>query len=151
MAGTSLIRVRLALYEALDAARQASELPVGVTVSYSYNRNVGRKALYLGKARAEQEAARAGGAGRYERDEQVLALLHVFVRMPGADHTKTDVEAEAIGLVVEELLAATPSVIHSVTGLYYAGVDSIDLDPATDDDGVVTDLTYALRFRARLT
>lgn len=151
MAGTSMVVVRRALYDALEAARLASQLPVGVSVSYTYGRGVGRKGLYLGRARAVHEVARSGGADRAERDEQVLVELHITVREPGADHTRTETEAAAIGTVVEELLAATPSVMHEVTGLYYAGVDSIDLDPVADDDAATTDLTYGLRFRARLT
>ena len=67
-----------------------------------------------------------------------------------SDAIAADERAQAIGTVLEELLAGDPT-LDDLPDLLFAGVTGIELgEPAYDDDGVSSSLSYEVGFRSYL-
>lgn len=147
MAGTKAVVVKKELVAVLSAAAPLAT----VQIAYSWpGSRAERELIHLGKIRADQEYAAMRSTGRIPRDETLFVSVHIIVVQPGGTVEETDERATALGTVVEELVAADPT-LNSPPGLLYGGVHSVELDYELTDDGAISALTYELQFTSRLT
>src|SRR5438445_11930788 len=126
MAGTNVVATKKALIAKLAAVPSL----VGVQVDYAYNgRSVGaaREYLFGGSARSEHSLASFKTATtRMTRDEQVTLQVHIMVRDITRDAVAADGCAQAIGAVLEELLASDPT-REVLPAVYFAVMTGISL------------------------
>lgn len=145
--GSNLVAVKKELFRRLAAAPELAS----VQVSYTWRRDFGREVLYGGKARFDHElAAMRGSRPRLPRDERVTLMVFAQVRNMASDAEAADERAMSIGTVVEELLAAEPT-LSGFPNLLFAGVAGGDLiAPEFDDDGVTSAMAMEIGYRSRL-
>ncbi len=152
MAGTNAAAAKKALIDALDALTGTGGSLADVQVAYSFpGRTLQREVIYGGVAAGPLELSAMRGSGRVKRIERPLLELHILVTDPGHDTTEvTDARAAEIGAVIEELLAADPT-IGGVAGLKAAVAVGLELDGGVDDDGAESVLTYRIELLSYLT
>lgn len=149
MAGTNAVAAR----QALIAKIRALEIPAAgggaVQVAYSWpGRGAEREVVHGGTpVTFEQEPLTFRGGGRVPRDEQVTVPIVVVVAQPGATVENTDVRAAEIGGLIEDAIAADPTLTDQ---LVIGRVDRGDLDHDFTDDGAASVLTYQIILRSRL-
>lgn len=151
MAGTNAYAVKKALFDRLETASGTADSDLyQVQVDYAWNGQAERERIYLGPVQIEQEFAALGRAGgRVSRDEWAVVSVFIEVMRPGATVQETDERAQELGTVLEELVAANPT-LDDVSGVQYGGVAGGELDYELTDDAVASVLELRLRFRSRL-
>lgn len=122
-----------------------------VEVAYAYR--FGSKAaerVFFGRATGDTPPA-AMKAGRNFRDEVGRADLVVLVSRIGGDARDADNRATAIGAEVETWIADRKNNELGVTGLQNVVLDGWELVNLANDKGHMTEITYKVRWTARLT
>lgn len=150
MAGTAIVAARQALVAALDALSALD----GIPVSYSYAAKLAdgsnREFIYGGgssEATVAQSAMK-GPTGRIKRDESATWALHVMVVKPGEVTTEAgDARAVAIGTVIENYIAANPTLGGTVL---FARISSWSLTSNFDDDATYSLLSYSIAIESYL-
>lgn len=151
MAGTNAVAAR----QAVIAKIRALEIPAAgggtVQVAYAWPGNAAEREVVHGSnpVTFDQAPAAFRGGGRCPRDEEVTVPVCVVVRALGGDVEETDVRAAEIGTVIEEDVAADPT-LADAPNLKLARIDGGDLVHDFDDDGAVSVLTYHFILRSRL-
>lgn len=153
MVGTAAVAVKKALFDALAAKSAAGQPLDGVQVAYSYPGKTLQRdgCIYFGRLRIDQQldtfASPAVGGGRQPRNEIVTLTVVVLAKNIKSDQYAADARAVEIGSVMEDLLAADPTAGGTVL---VRTVESGDLEPMLDDDGVWSQLTYSVTVRSTL-
>lgn len=146
MAGTNAVAAKQALVAKLAALPGLS----GVQVAYSWpGSRAERECVHGGKVTFDQNPAAYRGGGRQPRNEDVTVLIHVVVHKPGATVEDTDTRAVEIGTVIEDAVAADPT-LSGATNLKIARIDGGELDHEFDDDSAASVLDYRFILRSRL-
>lgn len=156
-----MVAVRKAIIDGLATAFTAlpdfngttnPERKVSVTYAYPFGGAGAKKAekVFGGRTRIETPPA-ALRSGRNYRDETGLFDLVVLVSYVGGDAETADLRAYAIGQVIEEWLADRKSNELNVTGLQTLTVTGGESNNLGNDRGHMTELTYQVRWTARLT
>lgn len=148
MSGSNLVAVKKELIRRLG---QEPAL-LGVQVTYAPTRDVKREVICGGKAKTSHAlTAMRGNAPQLPRDEQAALTLYIQVRNPQSDAAAADERVMELLQVVEELLAADPT-LAGFPNLLLAGVTGAELEePAFDDDGVIGGMTAEISYRSYLT
>lgn len=116
----------------------------GVTVSYTMPRDVPREVVYGGQVSGPVSLAAMAGGARIKRQEDLTLHLHIRVYKLGQATTEaSDTRAAAISTVIEEYIAANPT-LGGVTDLKKASVEAVELDGFVDDDGAGSTLTLTV-------
>lgn len=116
----------------------------GVTVSYSLPRDVPREIVYGGQVSGPVSLAAMQGGARIKRQEDLTLHLHIRVYKPGQSTTEaSDTRAAAISTVIEEYIAANPT-LGGVADLKKAAAEAVELDGFVDDDGATSTLTLTV-------
>lgn len=148
MAGTAAASAKKAIYDALKAKAGPGQPLDKVQVSYTFPGNPERACLFFGRARFEHDwSTFAAGGGRMPRTEVATITVVIYARDIGGDQYLADVRAVEIGTVLEELLAADPTAGGAVL---VRRVESGELEPLHDDDGVVASLSYSVTVQSEL-
>ncbi|UUV34381.1 hypothetical protein NQK81_13300 [Amycolatopsis roodepoortensis] len=148
MAGTAAASVKKALFDALKAQSGQGQPLDGVQVSYSFPGNPERACLFLGRARFNHELSTFMAGGRLPRTETLTVTVVIYARDIGSDQYAADSRAVAIGTVLEDLLATDPTAGGAVL---IRRVESGELEPLVDDDGVIASLSYSVTVESELT
>lgn len=148
MAGTAVATVKKALYDDLKALTAPGQPLEKVQVSYGYPGAPERSSLYFGRTRFEHELSSfATGGGRQPRTEVATITAVILVRNISSDQYEGDARAIAIGTVLEDMLAADPTMGGTVQLLR---VESGELSTEADDHGVITCLVYSVTVQSEL-
>lgn len=151
MSSSRIQLVRSAVTNGLKALAVTGQPLDGVLVSYAWKVNAqDRERIFTNRARGETPPA-ALRSGRNFRAETGRFDLVVRVESVGGSPEDADTRALALGLVVEEYLADRKSNGLGVSGLQTLVVEGWDLLNAMSDNGSLTELTYHVRYTARLT
>lgn len=158
MAGSVVVAVKQAIVTGLTTHYGAAAAFNGTTaperkVAVAYGYNMGThdtERVFTGRSRAEQPPA-AMRSGRNYRDEAGTFDLIVIVEYVGGDPEDAEERALAIGAEAETWLADRKSNELGVTGLQTLRVDGWDLVHMGNDRGHLAELTYRVRWTARLT
>lgn len=136
---------------ALDDFNGTTAPEHAVEVSYAYPVNTSAaERVFAGRSRAEQPPA-ALRAGRNHRDEAGVFDLIVLVAAVGGSAGDAEERALEIGAEVEEFIADRKSNELGVAGLQTLRVDGWELVSLFNDRGHLAELTYRVRWTARLT
>lgn len=149
MAGTSAVAARQALIAKITALAIVGNGGGTVQVAYSWPGSKAEREVVHGgnPVTFEQNPLAFRGGGRVPRDEEVTVPVCVVVALPGGSVEETDVRAAEIGGLIEDAVAADPT----LTGqLIIARIDRGDLDHDFNDDGAASVLTYQFILRSRL-
>jgi len=122
-----------------------------VQVAYAYpGAAPARELVCGGRAIGTQDPAAMRRGGRVPRLEEAEVILHIEVSRPGATPREVEERAEEIAVVVVELLAGDPQ-LSNQSGLLFAGVSRVELEPAEfDDDGATANLTLGVALKSFL-
>lgn len=149
MAGSIVVPVRRALVAKIAEALDSPQ----VSVTYGWQggeTSARREQVFTNRPRATHDPA-ALKAGRNYRDETVDLDVVVLVGSPNAKPEDVDDRALAIGRVVEEVVADHKSNELAVPGLLWLRMTGFELNNMTGAGGSLTELTYTVRYFARLT
>lgn len=148
MAASAIVAVRSALIAGLAPLGSLR----GIDVSYQYRAgSESRERLWTQRARFELNPA-ALRAGRNYRDEVGLFDLVILVEGVGQTAEWAATRALEIGLVVEEYVADRKNNELDVVGLQTFQMKGEGaLIEAFNDSGNLAELTYPIRYTARLT
>lgn len=158
MAGSLVVAVRSAvttglttLYAGLADFNGTTDASQNVEVSYGYfpTSDAGER-VFTNRGRGDTPPA-AMRSGRNYRNETATFELVVLVAMPGGSPEDAETRALEIGLKAEEWLADRKSNELGVTGLNTLVVESWELAGLGNDHGNIAELTYQIRYTARLT
>jgi len=158
MAGSIVTDVKQAIVTGLTTAfaaladfngTTAPERKVAVAYGYDAATQAAER-VFTGRSRADTPPA-ALRSGRNYRDEAGFFDLIVLVAYVGGNASQAEDRSLAIGQVVEEWIADRKSNELGVTGLQTLRIDGWDLTPLFNDRGHMAELTYRLRWTARLT
>lgn len=147
MAGSVVVALR----QAIVAGLQAEESLSGVQIGYGWPGDdlAEKETVFLNRPRGLHDPASLK-SGRTFRNEAGELDLVVRVEKVGGTAEEADDRALAIGALVEEFIADnTDSLV--VTGLLWVRVASWSIANLYNDRGRLTELTYTLQWRARLT
>ncbi len=149
MAGTQAAVVKRALFDALKAMTVPGQPLEKVQVAYSYPGKVERSVIFFGRTRFDHDLSTfMAGGGRLPRTEVATITVVIYVRDISSDQYAADTRAVAIGTALEELLAADPTAGGAVL---VRRVESGELEPLQDDQGVVASLSYSVTVQSELT
>lgn len=152
MAGTNSVVAKKAIVDMLTS-KTGPGLPLaGVLVSYDYpGKRLELENIYGARLRIDHSlstfASAAVGGGRQPRTEIATLTFVVLVKNAASDQYAADARAAELGTVLEELLAGNPLLDGRVQ---VATVESGDLEPLRDDDGVWAQFTYNLTVQSEL-
>lgn len=149
MAGSIVVPFRKALVAGLKVA--INDKKVSVTYGWQGGEDDRRREqVFTLRPRATHDVA-ALKAGRNFRDEEMD--LDVVVLIAGVNKLpeETDTRALEIGKVVEEFIADRKNNELGVTGLQWMRVTGFELNNMYGSSGSMSEITYTVRFRARLT
>lgn len=153
MPGTNIVAAKKALIERLAALLAVVPGMEEVQVAYTWpGRDPERECVYGGPGNGDQRPVTfQPTGGRIQRDEQVTVTIHIEVCRPDGDAVAGDQRAAELGTVLEEDLAANPTMAGAVSRLLHIFVASVDLlEPSVDDDGVTCGIDYDIGFRSYL-
>jgi len=125
------------------------EWKVEVSYAYKFGSHAAER-VFFGRATGETPPA-AMRAGRNFRDETGRGDLVVLVSRIGGDGRDADTRAIAIGEQVETWIADRKNNELNVTGLQNLVIDGWELVNLANDKGHMTEITYKVRWTARLT
>lgn len=149
MASSVIVALRQAVITGLQA--QAGLSGVQVTYGWPGDDLAQRTRIFTNRARAEQSPASLR-AGRTYRDEAGSFDVIIQVAQVAGSAYDADTTAIGLGLVVEEWIADNrTAVVASVPGLLFITAGGWELRNLYNDAGSLTELTYAIDYRARLT
>lgn len=143
----------VALRNTVITGLQAQPALAGVQVTYGWPGDdlAQRSRVFTNRARAAQ-APTSLKAGRTFRDEDGSFDVVVQVLVVAGDAYDADSTAIGLGLVVEEYVADNrTSIVGTVPGLLYMTMSGWELRNLYNDTGALTELTYTIAYRARLT
>lgn len=151
MAGTNAIVAKKTIVDRLAAVTGPAQALAGVQVSYIHPKDLQREVIYGGRIRFDDQlftfSSAAVGGGRIPREETATLTFVVLVARPDSDQYLADLRAVAIGTVLEEMVAADPT----LGGLVLAAeAESGEMEPLTHDDGVMAQLLYTISVRSEL-
>ncbi|SEB43571.1 hypothetical protein SAMN04489727_1725 [Amycolatopsis tolypomycina] len=148
MAGTAAVAAKKALFDLLAGQAGAGEPLAGVQVSYQFPRQLERDHVYFGRVRFDHDYStfRVAG-GRQPRTEIATVSLYVGAKRIDSDQHAADTRAVEIGGVLEDLIAADPTLGGAFQVVF---VESGELEPNLDDDGVWAILTYSVTVQSEL-
>lgn len=150
MAGTNAVRAKKALIAKIVALGLTTADGSDLQVAYSWpGATAEREVVHAGLVTFEQNPAAFRGGGRCPRDEDVTVELHVAVRLPGGSEEEADTRASEIGTVIEEAIAADPT-LAGATDLVIARIDGGELESGSNDDDAAALLTYRIILKSRL-
>lgn len=152
MPSTKVVAVRLAIRDGLRSALATAERDGGqLQVEYGWpgDDKAERERVFTNVPRGKHDTA-ALAAGRRKRDEKAQLDVVIQVRYDGGAAEDADLRAIAIGQLVEEWVGDNKNgaIVAGVSELL---VDSWRLDNLYGDQGALTELTYTVTWRARLT
>lgn len=149
MASSIIVPVRRAVINGLRAA--IADKSVSCTYGYEgYKDDQRREQIYTNRARAAHEPASLR-ADRNFRDERMDFDVVFLVLGISKTSEETDAAALALGLVFEEFIADRKNNELEVPGLQWIRVADMELNNAFNSNGTISELTYTLRYQARLT
>lgn len=128
----------------------APERKTEVTYAYPHGGPSATERVFTARARADTPPA-ALRSGRNHRDESGVFDLIVLVAYVGGSAEQADDRAFDIGEVAEEWLADRKSNELGVPGLQTLVVEGWESNNLGNDRGHMTELTYRVRWTARLT
>lgn len=139
------------LRKALVSGLSAREGLADVQVSYGWPGDdvVETESIYLNRPRGSHKPANLR-AGRVHRDEAATLDIVIRVEKRGGTSEEADERALELGTEVEEYLADNADSLD-VTGLLWIVVEGWELWNGYNDTGRLSELTYTLRWQARLT
>lgn len=148
MAGTAAAAAKAALFELLAGQSGAGQPLADVQVTYQFPGQLQRDHVYFGRVRFDQEFStfRVAG-GQQPRTEIATVSMYVGAKRIDSDQQAADERAVEIGGVLEELIAADPTLGGRFQVVF---VESGDLEPNLDDDGVWATLTYSVTVQSEL-
>ena len=158
MAGSRVVAVKRAVIDGLESALAADQAFNGdalperrVEVSYGYDRaSTATERVFTTRSRADTPPA-AMRAGRNFRDEAGTFNLVVLVSFIGGSVEDAEDRAVEVGEFIEEWLADRKQNELGVDGLQTLLVTAWDLVALGNDNGHLAELTYTVRWTARLT
>lgn len=149
MSSTVIVALRQAVITGLQG--QAGLAGVQVTYGWPGDDLAQRTRVFTNRARADQSPASLR-TGRTFRDEAGTFDIVIQVLAVAGDAHDADSTAVGVGLVVEEWIADNrTAVVSSVPGLSWIEANGWELKNLYNDRGSLTELTYTLAYRARLT
>ena len=150
MAGSVVVAVRKALVAGIRTAVNDPK----VHVSYGWeggDESSRREQIFTDRPRATHDPA-ALKPGRNFREEDMELDLVVRVAGVGKSPEQTDERAIALGLLVEEFIADRKAgETLNVDGLIWLRVSRMELNNRYAPNGSLSEITYTLRYHARLT
>lgn len=148
MSASRIVAVRSALVTGLDALSALD----GVEVGFQYKAgSSARERLWTARARFTHTPA-SMRAGRNFRDEVGRFDVAILVEGVGKSQEWTSARALTLGLAVEEYIADRKNNELAVTGLQTLVIEGEgQLNEMFNDSGHLAELTYPVRFTARLT
>lgn len=150
MAGTNVVAAKKALIAKIAALDLGGDQAGGVQVAYSWpGRNAEREVVHGGLATFDQNPLAFRGGGRCPRQEDVTVEIHVAIAIPGGKEEDVDTRAVEIGTVIEEAVAADPT-LADAPNLKIARVDGGELETGFNDDGASALLTYRIILKSTL-
>jgi hypothetical protein len=147
VAGTLVVEVREALVDLLTARPNLE----GKQVSYGWPGDdvLETESIFTAsRARIEQEPSSLK-AGRTFRDETVDFDVVIRFEAIGGTALDADQGAQALGTEVEECVADNRTL--GVAGVQWVTIRPVALVGLYNDNGHLAELTYTIRYRARLT
>lgn len=150
MSGTNAHLAGVALVDLL----QRTPGLAGIQVDYAYDgKRVEREYIYLGPVSGPvQPLAFRNSGQRLPRLEDIVARLHIEVKMPNDTPQNAAARATALGAVVEEAIAQDPRLGGVVPGLLFITVSHVELTPFFLEDGVsAAAMTYQISVQSQLT
>jgi len=158
MAGSLVVSVRSAikdglttLFAGLPDFNGQYDPEHRVEVSYAYDLNsAAAERVFTGRSQADTPPAALRSGTNYRNETGTFDLI-VLVAAVGGSAEDADERALAIGTEVEEWIAARKSNELAITGLNTLRIDSWDLVGLMNDHGNMAELTYKVRWTARLT
>lgn len=151
MAGTNAVAAPAALIALLTTALTAE---TDLRVDYAFDgRSLPREYVYGGQIRGLHDPSTfRAAAGRRSRAETLTWDLHIRASTPGYTKQENAARAVAIGLIVEETLAAGSAQDGAgVAGLKEVAVSGFEMDTYGDDDAPITEITYRVLLKSILT
>jgi hypothetical protein len=150
MAGTNSIDAKAAILAILKAAPALA----GVQVEYVWpGRTIEREVIYGGKIQISNDyftfASPQVGGGRQPRLETATITWHIEVRHVDSDPQAADERVVELGTVLEETIAADPT-LGGLAGTLAAAISSGDLEYVRDDDGLTSVMAYDITVRSEL-
>lgn len=150
MAGTNVVAAKKALIAKIAALDLGGDQAGGVQVAYSWpGRNAEREVVHGGLATFDQNPLAFRAGGRCPRQEDVTVEIHVAIALPGGTEEDVDTRAVEIGTVIEEAIAADPT-LADAPDLKIARVDGGELESGFNDDGASALLTYRIILKSTL-
>lgn len=142
-----VVDVRKAIVTGLKARAGLS----GVQVTYGWpgGDTAERERIFTNNPRATHDPA-ALKAGRNFREEQMEFDIVLQVEGVGLSPEETDDRAITLGAEVEEYVADNKNSL-GVAGLNWIVMARMELTNLYNDRGSLTEITYAVRYQARLT
>jgi hypothetical protein len=148
--GTNVVAVKANIHNRLLASTADAMAGVQVDWSNASQRDVPRKRLSWASAanrpRFTQTQSAASNGSRVPRTEEVRyrVLVHVMHQGKGGPE-QADLDAAAIGWVLEEILADSPDLDHEVTALETVRVVGGEIETVTwDEKAFFAELAYDL-------
>ena len=149
MAGSIIVEVRKALVAAITTRLGSPK----VSVTYGWQGgdvSARREQVFTSRPRATHDPASLK-AGRNFRDELMDFDVIVLVGSPNAKAEDCDLRALEIGRVIEEVVADHKSNELQVPGLQWLRMATFELNNMSGAGGSLTEITYGVRYHARLT
>lgn len=152
MPGSEVVAIRKAIRTGLHTALATAEREGGqLQVEYGWPGDdlAERERVFTNVPRGTHETA-ALAAGRRKRDEKAQVDVVIQVEFDGGSAEEADERAIAIGTLVEEWFGDNKNGA-GVAGVSELLVASWRLDNLYGDKGALSELTYTVTWRARLT
>lgn len=149
MAGSVVVAVRTALADGIRTA--LADPKVSVTYGWQGGDEAARREqVFTNRPRSTHDPASLK-SGRNFREEVMDLDIVVLVSRPNAYPQDVDARALEIGTVVEEFIADRKSNELGIPGLVWLRMAGMDLQNMYGAGGSLTEITYTVRYHARLT
>lgn len=149
MASSVVVALRNAVVTGLQALPALSA--VQVTYGWPGDDLAQRQRIFTNRARAGHEPASLRN-GRTYRNEAGTFEVTIQVVTPASSAYEADTAAMTLGQSVEEYVADNRTALAAtVTGLLWVRTDGFELTNLYNDTGYISELTYTIRYSARLT
>lgn len=148
MAGSIVVEVRKALVAAIKT--KVNDTSVSVTYGWSGDDDSRRESIFTHRPRATHDPA-ALRSGRNYRNEEMEFDVVILVLGVGKSPDENDTRALVLGTAVEETVADHKSNELGVAGLNWLRMVDMELNNRFASTGTITEITYTVRYSARLT
>lgn len=148
MAGSIVVAVRKAVVAGLDALPALDD--VQVTYAYVWDDTRQRERIFTGAARAVHEPAALKAARNFRNEEMEFDII-LQIEGVGMTSDETDQRAIDIGAEVEGYIADRKSNELGITGLNWLRMARMELNNRGNERGTLSEITYTVRYNARLT